>query len=405
MNFTMTNNLPMNKNLIAQCLHAAWLLPALWLVGCSTDHGAGAADDAALSPISFSVSTEATPEETRGYLLNELDGEFGLFCAKYDYDEEWGEESISEGYPLDFMYNEMVIGDGNYWTTSEGYFVPKYSTLRFFAYYPYYDDVQMGTSPLTMYGGRSTVRFAPSFTYIMPDNADEQQDLMYAISDEIKVDNSGQMSTVHLHFRHLLTGISVEAKSNETCTLKKITLKSLYKKGDFEFKEATQQKPVVELRADETYNSGVGFGNVYVDLNMKLKSTFKKVDDGKSFMLILQPKDANGNIIMSADAAMEVELEAGGKTFKYSKSLNEDAIKAALLSSKNTLLRLSVESLQRIRVTATITDWGHGANFDGAVSDQPTLELEPLILDWDDEDSNGNSTTVDFVTGPQDTNP
>ena len=41
--------------------------------------------------------------------------------------------------------------------------------MKFFAYYPYYDDVQMGTCPLTMYGGRSTVRPAPSFTYIMPE--------------------------------------------------------------------------------------------------------------------------------------------------------------------------------------------------------------------------------------------
>jgi hypothetical protein len=31
--------------------------------------------------------------------------------------------------------------------------------------------------------------------------------------------------------------------------------------------------------------------------------------------------------------------------------------------------------------------------------------LESLILDWDDQDGNGNSTSTDIVTGPQDTNP
>ncbi len=392
----MTTNLPMNKNMKTRWLHLLCLLPAVWLVGCSTDKGTGSADDTGQRPFVFSVSTEDAPEETRGYLLNELDGEFGLFCAKYDYDDEWGDE----GQALNFMYNEMVIGDGSYWTTSEGYFVPKNSNLKFFAYYPYYDDVQMGTCPLTMYGGRSTVRFAPSFTYVMPDNADDQLDLMYAISDEINTGATGQMGTVHLHFRHLLTGITIEAKSNETCTLKKVTLKNLYKKGDFEFRESTGANDPVELRADETYNSGVGFGDVYANLNMKLKTNFKRVDTGKSFMLILQPTDDNGDIIMSQDAMMEVELEAGGRTFTFSKSLNEDAIKQALITSKNTLLRLSVESLRRIRITATITNWGHGANFDGAVSDQPTLELEPLILDWDDTDN-----TTNIVTGPHDTNP
>ena len=100
---------------------------------------------------------------------------------------------------------------------------------------------------------------------------------------------------------------------------------------------------------------------------------------------------------------MIITLEAGGKTFNFSKSIVDLA--ESLGNSKNTLLRLSVESLQRIKVTATITNWGHGANFDGAVSDQPTLELEPLILDWDDQDGDGNSTTTEVITGPHDTNP
>jgi hypothetical protein len=396
MNFYfMMTNLPMNKNMKTRWLYAFLLLSGLWLVGCSTDKGGETAGDAGSRSLVFTVSTEAAAEEdTRGYLLNELDGEFGLFCAKYDYDEEWGED----GQALNFMYNEMVMGNGNYWTTSEGYFVPKTEKMKFFAYYPYYDDVQMGTCPLTMYGGRSTVRPAPSFTYIMPDDAEYQQDLMYAMSDELQADPvTHQLGVVHLHFRHLLTGISFSAKSNETCTLKRITLTNLYKKGDFEFKNGA------ELRADATYDSGEGFGEVYVDLDMKLKSTYKTADAGKSFMLILQPKDEEGNIIVNQEAKMIITLEAGGKTFNFSKSIVDLA--ESLGNSKNTLLRLSVESLQRIKVSASIVNWGHGATFDGAVSDQPTLELEPLILDWDDKDADNNDLVTDVITGPQDTNP
>ena len=401
----MTKNLPMNKYKIAQWLHAAWLLPTLWLVGCSTDNGAEAASDAASTPIVFTVSTEAAPEQTRGYLLNELDGEFGLFCASYD-DDEWGDD----GQALNFMYNELVFGDGDKWTTSEGYFVPKTDNLKFFAYYPFYYDVNDGACPLTMYGNNTTAYPFPSFTYVMPDCADDQLDLMYAISDQVHANNKGKLGTVHLHFRHLLTAVTISAKSNESCTLKRITLKNLYKKGEFEFKEGN------ELRADANYDYGNGFGDVYVDLNMKLKSAYKTADAGKSFMLILQPKDANGNIIMSQEAKMEIEIDASGKKYTFSKKLMDpnaqdypnDAmapLRNALIASKNTLLRVSVESLQRVKLSATITDWGHGANFDGAVSDQPTLEMESVILDWDDEDNNGNSTTVNFVTGPHDTNP
>ena len=401
----MTTNLPMNKEMIKRWLHLLWLLPAVWLVGCSTDKGATSVDDTGARPIVFTVSTEDAPEEeTRGYLLNALDAEFGLFCASYD-DEEWGEQ----GQALNFMYNEVVFGDGDTWTTAEGYFVPASNyNLKFFAYYPYYYDVNEGACPLTMYGVPNVAYPYPSFTYIMPDNAEDQQDLMYAISDQVHANNKGKLGTVHLHFRHLLTAITISAKSNESCTLKKITLKNLYKKGMFEFKEGN------ELRADADYDlqEKGEFGDVYVNLNMKLKSTFKTADTGKSFMLILQPKDGDGNHVMSQEAEIEIEVDAGGKLFTFHKKLNDPnaqgypndamaSLRQAFFTSKNTVLRLSVESLQRIKLSATITDWGHGANFDGAVSDQPTLELEPVIVEWGD--SIANSTN--FVTGPQNTNP
>lgn len=378
----------MNENKITRWLHALWLLlPGLWLVGCSTEGGSAPVNDTGRRSIEFSVTTEDAPEESRGVLLNELDGEFGLFCAKYDEEDDW-----EDGKALNFMYNEMVIGSGSSWTTSEGYFVPKTENMKFFAYYPYYDDVLYGNSPLVMYGGEEAVLEAPSFTYTMPQNAEEQQDLMYAISDQVHADNQGKLGVIHMHFRHLLTAITIAAKSTETCTLKSVTLKNLYRKGEFEFRDGAV------LRADANENEGNGFGDVYVDLDMKLKTSYKTVAEGKSFMLILQPLDANQNIIMSTDAAMWVTLEAGGQTYTFKKSLADLA--PALTTSKNTLLRLSVESFKRITVKATITDWGHGANFDGAVSDQPTLELEPLILDWD-----GTGNTTDIVTGPHDTNP
>ena len=62
-----------------------------------------------------------------------------------------------------------------------GYFVPKDENLKFFAYYPYYDDVRYGTTPVKMYGSELTAYPAPSFTYTMPDNAEDQQDLMSKI--------------------------------------------------------------------------------------------------------------------------------------------------------------------------------------------------------------------------------
>lgn len=381
----------MNKQSIARALQTVWLLPLVALVGCSGNDDATLADGQ--QRIDFSVSTDTQESVTRGIPLNELDGEFGLFCASYSKDEDWG-----DGHALNFMYNEMVIGSGNAWTTSEGYFVPSNAyKLKFFAYYPYFDDVKDGTTPLVMYGDNTTAYAAPSFTYTMPTNAADQLDLMYAISGEMQADAQGKLGTVHMNFHHLLTAITIAAKGSVAGTIKRVTLKNLYPSGEFEFVERDAAHPEYGvLRAEKARAT-----NVYADLDLKVTTTaFKQADDGLSFMLILQPLDEEtGQPSLNSEAEMEVTFEApGGKIYTFTKSLSDLA--TALTTSKNTLLKLTVESLRRIAVTATITPWGHGANFDGAVSDQPVLELEPLISDWDSNEGN-NDTNV--TTGPNPT--
>lgn len=382
----------MNKNAIARALRTMWMLPLAALVGCSGNDDATLADGQ--QRVQFTVSTDIPETVTRGIPLNELDGEFGLFCATYDKDEDWG-----NGHALNFMYNEMVIGSGNSWTTSEGYFVPSNAyKLKFFAYYPYFDDVNTGTTPLVMYGDNTSAYAAPSFTYTMPTNAEDQLDLMYAISDEVRADAQGKLGTVHMNFHHLLTAITIKATGSVEGTIKRVTLKKLYPAGEFEFKERDVNHPEYGVLRAEKANAT----NVYADVNLKVKpNVWKQADDGLSFMLILQPLTAGGDPDLNQSAQMEVTFEApGGKIYTFTKSLSDLA--TALTTSKHTLLQLSVQSLKRITVSATITDWGHGANFDGAVSDQPVLELEPLISDWD-ATTGENSNTTDITTGPNPT--
>lgn len=384
--------MPMKVNKIkSRWLQAAWLLPMAWLVSCSADNGAAPADKAGARPIVFSVSTDIQPVTTRGVPLNELDGEFGLFCSQYTKSPGWG-----TGQPLNFMYNEMVIGSGNAWTTAEGYFVPASTyNLKFFAYYPYYEDVNNGGSPIVM-GDRENVAFARQFTYTLPQNAEDQKDLMYAISDEVSANSNGELGTVHMNFHHLLTAITIAAKGTDGGTIRRITLKGLYSKGDFDY---DAENPVLRAERD-----GDNLINAYADVNMKLTSTYQTAGEGLSFMIILQPvtEGENPQPNLYNSAQMEVTFDANdGKTYTFTKSLSDLA--TALTTSRHTLLQLSVESFQKIQVKATITDWNHGANFDGAVSDQPQIELEPLISDWSATDDNDNSTTTNITTGPNPT--
>lgn len=362
--------MPMNnKKMIARWLHAAWLLPVAWLVGCSTDNGAEPAENpAGLRPLTFTVSTDATEQDvTRGIPQNELDGEFGVFCADYDYASGWG-----TGQPLSFMKNEMVMGSGSTWTTSEGYFVPsRDKALKFFAYYPYESDV---TKKPLVFTDPTEAFSSPGFTYTMPTDAEDQVDLMYAVSDEMRADNQGKLGTVHLQFHHLLTALTISANGNEEGTITKVTLKNLYPTGEFEYSEGV-------LRANKANAT-----DVVANVNLKVgPGEYKQADDGLSFMLILQPMTEGDNPEpdLNSEAEMEIEFWTPGATQPHVFTSPLSNLATSLTQSKNTLLRLSVQSIKKVKVQAEIINWEHGANFDGAVSDQPQVELEPLIVEWD----------------------
>lgn len=371
----------MNKNMKIRCLSYGWLLSAVWLIGCTTDDGDGSADNAGPAPIVFDVSTEGTqPQTTRGMLQNSLDGEFGLLCTKYQ-GTAWGENDEDEY----MMYNEMVMGSGSSWQTAEGYFVPESSyKLKFYAYYPFYDDVN-GTSPIVM--SAKTYRGVPYFDYTMPANALEQQDLMYAISNEMHADAQKKLEVVRLNFKHLLTAVTIAVGNcAESGTVRRVTLTNIYNKGRFRYSGTTLVS-----------NNDEGKIDLYSDIDMKVTAGlgYTVADDKKSFLIIPQSE-------LNPNASLKIQYEVSNKIYEFSTKLN--ALTSSLVGTpKNILLRLSVVSLQRMRVEAIVTDWISGANFDGAVSDQPVLELEALLTDWSDVSTDGDNTKTDIKTGPNPT--
>lgn len=363
----------------------ALLLPLTVPIACTTDNGMGEADDASSHPIVFKVSSDGVlGGATRSYVLNTMIGTFGLMASQYE--GSWG-----TGHALNFMYNEPVWGGGNEWQTSRGYFAPaaKYN-LKFFAYFPHYEDVDAG--PVVM--SDASLESTPSFVYTVPQDAEEQQDLMYAISDEVHANAQGRMDTVRLQFHHLLTAVSFAAgESSEAGYVRRVTLTDLYYRGTFDYSNTAITTDVSKKR------------NCWVDLDLKsggVGEGFRHADDDKTFLLLPQ-RNGNGEAALHSNASIIVEYEAGGHTFTFTKNISALA-NALATPGRNILINLSVTSVQRMKITATITDWEHGANFDGAVSDQPVVDLGVAIRDWGTTDSHG-STTTDFTTGPQSTNP
>ena len=364
----------------------ALLLPLMVPIACTTDAGIGSEEGP--RPLVFkAVSDDVSDEPTRGEQLNFMSGTFGLLASQYT--GSWG-----YGHEMNFMYNEPVWGSGTEWQTSRGYFAPDASyNLKFFAYFPHCENVSAGTTdPIVM--SEADIEGNPSFVYTMPQDAEEQQDLMYAISDEVHANAQGRMDTVRLQFHHLLTAVSIATgESSEEGYIRRVRLTDIYYRGTFDYGNTA-------ITTTTSYKR-----DCWADLDLKSQTSsgFTRADREKTFLLLPQ-RNSNGTAILHANASLVVEYEASGHTYTFTQNLS--ALKDALATpGRNILLRLSVTSVKRMTISATITDWGQGATFNGADSDQPTIDLGTAISDWETVDSNNESTTFNFSSGPETTNP
>ena len=144
--------------------------------------------------------------------------------------------------------NEVKVtrqGDSNVWTTSGGkHFWPdEKTTLDFYAYSIFAENDSPGVSSLTCEGGRL------GFSYIVPNgtegsDAERQPDILFALASANRSQTQDGDGTVILNFEHALAGVQFRAKNIAGGTIKRITLKNLYAKGDCTY--SLSDSPVVE---------------------------------------------------------------------------------------------------------------------------------------------------------------
>ena len=134
--------------------------------------------------------------------------------------------------------NEVEVsrqGSSGVWTTSDGkHFWPdKETTLDFYAYSNliFAKNDSPGVSSLTCEDGRL------GFSYIVPNgtggsDAERQPDILFALASANRSQTQDGDGTVILNFQHALAGVQFRAKNIAGGTIKRITLKNLYAKGD-----------------------------------------------------------------------------------------------------------------------------------------------------------------------------
>lgn len=138
----------------------------------------------------------------------------GVFASTYR--GTWS-ESLTQNY----MYNVEVTKSSN-WTTN--YLWPKASgsKMRFFAYAPY-NGKGISLSDRKLPG-------EPSLSYTVPQKAEEQSDLLVAVSAEVDCSARAQ---VRLPFRHIMSAIRFVVGDDAVAgTIKSVSLKGVLNSGE-----------------------------------------------------------------------------------------------------------------------------------------------------------------------------
>lgn len=237
-------------------------------------------------------------------------------------------------HEIETLYmNEVEVtrqGDSDVWTTSGGkHFWPdEKTTLDFYAYsnliFAENDNPDSpGVSSLTCERGRL------GFSYIVPNgaegsDAERQPDILFALASANRSQTQDGDGTVILNFEHALAGVQFRAKNIAGGTIKRITLKNLYAKGDCTY--SLSDSPVVEggvtkngtfewkttgnkVKFSQNMNVGVSESSTLPDGTLQDVTTGDNA--GMTFMMIPQKLE---------NVEVEIDLVGAGDGTQYTVS-------------------------------------------------------------------------------------
>ena len=194
-----------------------------------------------------------------------------------------------------FMQNEKISKVSNgVWSPDETYFWPTGGTLDFYAYAPYEQTIDIEDKAI-------------KFDHTVPDQATEQPDILFAYKECSKTQTTG--GTVSLGFKHALAGVKFVAKNVTNCTVKKITLKNLYRQGSCTYD--TESNTFTWTMSGETKDFSQTF-DVRLSDQESGEQPITDKNPETTFMLIPQSLQ---------DVTVEVQVETSEGTFTLTGSL------------------------------------------------------------------------------------
>ncbi|SFW45582.1 Fimbrillin-like [Prevotellaceae bacterium HUN156] len=358
----------------------------------SEDVQKSSTDNLGRQPQAFYINTIDTDADgtTRGFPSEDLEEPAGIYAYTYVESDAWDD---SNGTPPDFMINEEIQFAGLKWLTVNTFDkMPSERFVRYYAYYPY------GLDPEVLELSDENHDNAPLLVYTVPDDVEEQVDLLaggcvneedgHTIVYSTDKQNSKDPDKVTVTLSHLLTAIRFQVgECVEAGRVKKITVTNVLGKNQYSLQRDAEDN---YYEGWEVRNWGENWDDDFRDFSIELNTQIK-----------LTQKNAGGDVIpqavtdktqwlmmipqmLSEESEIQVIYNSGGTDHV----LTAEVYNYEWAQGKMVTYTLNIKSLQRLTVKSTVIPWGEGLRFqDGQPTNATTLDMGADFVEWDPTDT------------------
>lgn len=175
------------------------------------------------APVGFGTSVQHT--ETRGEVITNANlASMGIFAC-YTGADNWTTAATPN-----YMYNQQVTKKGDAWTYTPLKYWPSKANekISFFAYAPY---MGAGVSGAPVFSSNKDGGY-PSFTYTLPQDGANQQDLLIAAPE---MNRTRTTAAINFLLKHALTKVVIRVKCLEALTVNSVQVTNVAQKGTLSF--------------------------------------------------------------------------------------------------------------------------------------------------------------------------
>ena len=250
-----------------------------------------------------------------------------------------------------YMCNQKVEKNNNNWVYSPVMYWPSSGNLSFFAYSPY------GNSSINLNSAHNTVGY-PQIKYTVPDNVQQQTDLLVStpVYNRTKENNGG--SPIHLSFKHALSCIGfmgrLTEKANYTVMVKDITIGSLKTKGELKYNNDSFYWEIDPASSSRNYildKTTENRGLENLDLNNSYPHN-QSLNQG-GFLMLLLPQKIEDEYFLK----ITTEFYRNNTVITKVKEVALNTLISELTAGKHYVINVLVSPITDVTLTCEVADW------------------------------------------------